>query len=49
MQYFDPKADRDNRSNQLNRNNDEFWNSRGTGSHEDECEHEKLCDSDPGE
>lgn len=41
----DPKDDRDNRSNQMNPNNDAYDSSRGV-SPDDDCDHEKLCDSD---
>ncbi len=44
MQNHDPKSDRDNHANQCNPNNDEYWSSRGQDC--DECEHDKLCDSD---
>ena len=40
------KADRDNRSNQLNPNNPAYDSSRSGNQHDDYPEMEKLCDSD---
>jgi hypothetical protein len=38
------KADRDNHSNQLNPNNDAYYDSRS--GDDDDDDHDKLCDSD---
>jgi hypothetical protein len=32
---MDPKSDQDNRSNQLNTNNDAYWSSRGIDRDDD--------------
>jgi hypothetical protein len=43
----DPKDDADNHANQLNPNNDAYWESRsGSSPDDDEVENEKLSDSD---
>ena len=54
MQTFDPneKADRDNRSNQLNDNNDKYYQSRGlTGKPDDDDDDNSngLSSDDDGE
>lgn len=44
----DPKDDDDNHANQLNPNNDAYWDSRAGNERNDGDypESEKLCDSD---